>query len=73
MIDENEVMMKKREPEFDPTRVRDLSVEVYKMSLGEDDTRRMLEKDDDGGVKLRERAGSYDALTRRYMRALTGT
>lgn len=45
---------------------RDLSVKVYKYLLGPSDTQRMLEKDNDGGKKLRERAGSYDRLSRAY-------
>lgn len=57
----------------DDPRIRDISVEVYKMRLGKDDTRRMLEKDDDGGVKLRSRAGSYDKLTQCYLKALNVT
>lgn len=47
--------------------IRDISVAVYKMRFGVRDTIRMLAKDNDGGVKLRERAGSYDALTRCYL------
>jgi hypothetical protein len=53
-----------------PGKIRDISVEVYKMRLGPDDTRRMLENDGDGGKKLRERAHSYDALTRCYLEVL---
>lgn len=55
---------------LDATRVRDVSEAVYRMRLGKDDVRRMLEKDGDGGVKLRERAEVYDSLTRDYMRAM---
>jgi hypothetical protein len=67
--------MTKREPEFDQERVRDISVEVYKMRLvadsGEGAVERMLAKDGDTGSKLREvRAVAYDALTRCYMRAM---
>lgn len=58
------------EPEFDPVRVRDVSEVVYRERLGERDLKGMLEKDGDGGKKLRERAGAYDTLTRSYMRAL---
>lgn len=56
--------------------VRDISVEVYKLRLedgygsGPGAVKRMLKKDDDGGVKLRERAGSYDPLTRAYLAVL---
>ncbi|MFA5897739.1 MAG: hypothetical protein WC829_01370 [Hyphomicrobium sp.] len=63
----------KREPEFDPTEVRDLSEKVYRDLLERDNAEgavaRMIKKDGDGGEKLRERAGSYDKLTRAYMRA----
>lgn len=56
--------------------IRDISVEVYKLRLdsswnrGKGAVERMLEKDNDGGVKLRERAGAYDALTRAYLAVL---
>ena len=63
----------KSEPPFDPDKVRDISVAIYKRRLGDDDTQRMLAKDGDGGKKLRERAGSYDALTRCYMALLGAT
>lgn len=57
-------------PTYDPNRVREISVAVYKRELGEDDTRRMLEKDADDGSKLRGRAQAYDALTRSYLDVL---
>lgn len=63
-------MTKERKPTFDPAFIRDLSEKVYRLSLGDDDTRRMIEKDEDGGVKLRNRAGSYDVLTRHYLEAI---
>lgn len=47
--------------------VRDLSVAVYKLRLGPDATRRMLERDNDDGTKFRRRAGSYDQLSRAYL------
>lgn len=54
--------------------VRDISVEVYKLRLedssGEGAVDRMLEKDGDGGDKLRHRASSYDSLTRSYLAVL---
>jgi hypothetical protein len=66
--------MKKREPEFDQEAVRDLSEKVYRDILERDNSEgavaRMIEKDGDNGEKLRERAGSYDRLSRAYMRAL---
>lgn len=60
----------KRGPEFDPEAVRDISEAVYRERLGKDDAAAMIEKDGDGGKKLRERASSYDNLTRAYMRAM---
>ncbi|RPH48875.1 hypothetical protein EHM76_00295 [bacterium] len=54
-----------------PEEVRDISEKVYRVRLGDDDVRRMLEKDDDGGKKLRSRAGSYDPLTRAYLAVLS--
>lgn len=69
-----ELRMKKREPEFDPEHVRDLSEKVYRELLerdsGEGAIARMIEKDGDNGSKLRERSGSYDRLTRAYLRAI---
>jgi hypothetical protein len=66
---------KKREPEFDPVRVRDVSVEVYKARLVQDSgagaVERMIAKDGDNGERLRDvRAVAYDKLTRCYMRAM---
>jgi len=51
--------------------IRDISERVYRARLGDDDVRRMIEKDRDEGQKLRGRAGSYDSLTRAYIAALT--
>ncbi len=65
---------KRYEPEFDPVRVRDISIAVYKMRIvadsGEGAVERIIAKDADDGSKLRERARSYDKLTRCYMRVL---
>lgn len=63
-------MSKERKPTFDPEHIRNISEVVYRHELGEDDTRRMLEKDNDGGKKLRNRAAAYDGLTRSYLKAL---
>lgn len=49
--------------------VRDISVAVYKIRL-EDAVARMIEKDKDGGEKLRGRAASYDGMTRAYLEVL---
>lgn len=64
----------KREPEFDQKLVRDLSEKVYRDLLERDNppegaVARMIEKDGDSGEKMRERAGSYDRLSRAYLRA----
>lgn len=39
-------------------------------SAAMDDVRRMIEKDKDGGKMLRNRAASYDPLTRTYLKVL---
>jgi hypothetical protein len=52
--------------------IRNISEAVYRMRLEDEckgNVNRMLEKDGDGGIKLRNRAGSYDALTRAYAKA----
>ena len=54
-------------------RVRDISEKVYCMRLENDchgNVERMLEKDGDGGKKLRNRASAFDTLTRCYVEAL---
>jgi hypothetical protein len=61
---------------FDPERVRDVSVAVYKLRLedasggGNGAVARMLKKDGDGGKKLRNRARAYDPLTKAYVTVL---
>lgn len=69
----SDVVKKKGPPprpiEFDADRVRDISEAVFRERLGKD-VKKMLADDNDGGKKLRERASSYDALTRCYMRAI---
>jgi hypothetical protein len=50
--------------------VREISERVYRERLGPGDLARMLEKDNDGGKKMRVRAASYDSLTRAYIKAL---
>ncbi len=52
--------------------VRDISERVYRDRLGAGEVASMIAKDGDGGVKLRERSVSYDALTRAYLRAIEG-
>lgn len=57
-------------------KVTDLSVAVYKIRLeessggGKGAVERMLEKDGDGGKKLRGRASAYDPLTKAYIEAM---
>jgi hypothetical protein len=58
---------KVKKPAWNPEFIRDISVRVYCHELGLDDTKRMLERDADGGVKLRARAGFYDNLSRVYL------
>ena len=59
---------------FDPEYIRDISERVYRERLrqdgGEGSDLRMIEKDGDGGQKLRGRASSYDSLTRAYLKVL---
>ena len=64
------VNRKKREPEFDPKMVRDISEAVYRERLGDGGAERMIEKDGDQGEQLKDRAGSYDSLTRSYLRVI---
>lgn len=68
-------MNKGKESEFDQEKVRDLSEAVYRDLLdrdcGKDTVKEMIEKDGDNGEKLRERSGSYDRLSRTYMRAMS--
>lgn len=50
--------------------IRDISVFVYKKLLGDDDTKRMLAKDADNGVRLRGRAGIYDQVVKATLEAI---
>lgn len=65
---------KGRQAEFDPQEVRDISEKVYRDLLTTDGrasaVEDMIAKDGDNGEKLRQRAGSYDRLTRAYLRAM---
>ena len=66
-------MAREPKPTFDPEYIRDVSVYVYRMRLEQDcegNVDRMLFKDNDGGKKLRNRAGIYDPLTRAYLDVL---
>jgi hypothetical protein len=60
-----------RKQQFDPERVRDVSVEVYKLRLeasSKGAVKRLSEKH--GAAWLRESAVSYDTLTRVYLKVL---
>ncbi|MCA6108170.1 hypothetical protein [Bradyrhizobium cenepequi] len=59
---------KNNRPFFTQEAIRDISEKVYREQLGAEDVRRMIAKDDDGGKKLRNRAASYDQLTRVYLK-----
>lgn len=61
---------KKPELKFDPEFIRDISEAAYRQRLEQEcagNVARMLEKDGDGGKKLRGRAAAYDTLTRCYL------
>lgn len=66
-------MSKEPKPTFDPAYIRDLSEQVYRLRLEQDspgNVARMIEKDEDGGETLRNRAGQYDPLTCAYLKVL---
>ena len=66
-------MAKERKPSFDPEYIRDISERVYRLRLEQDcpgNVDRMVKKDQDEGQKLRNRASSYDPLTRVYLKVL---
>ncbi len=50
--------------------IRDISEVIYRKRLGPDDVKRMIEKDADGGNKLRARASVYDWLVAEVLEAL---
>jgi len=55
---------------WSPEVIRNIAEFKYRLDLGKD-LAVMLEKDGDGGVKLRERAGSYDRLAVAWLKAGT--
>lgn len=57
-------------PPRDHEAIRDISLAVYRQKVGEAGVARMLAADADGGVKLRNRAASYDNTTVCYLIAL---
>ena len=62
-----------RKPTFNPEYIRDLSEAAYRLRLEQDspgNVQKMLGKDNDGGMKLRNRAAAYDPLTRCYLKVL---
>jgi hypothetical protein len=64
---------RERKPTFDPEYIRNISETVYRSRLEQDcagNVARMIEKDEDSGQMLRNRAGQYDSLTRHYLAAL---
>jgi len=66
-------MPRESKPTFDPAYIRDLSEKVYRLLLENDcagNVTRMIEKDEDNGEMLRNRAGFYDRLTRTYLKVL---
>ena len=67
-------MAREPKPTFDPEYIRDISEKVYRANLNRDSgdgaPERMIEKDQDGGQKLRNRAAAYDKLTRSYLKVL---
>lgn len=68
----NEAKLKR--PVFEPVRIRDISVAVYRKRLIQDSgpgaDQRMIEKDADGRLKMRGRAAADDPLTRAYLDVL---
>lgn len=65
---------RERKPTFDVDYIRGISEAVYRIRLSQDSgegaPERMVEKDKDGGVKLRNRAAAYDKLTRAYLKVM---
>lgn len=66
-------MPREPKPTFAPEYIRDLSEKVYRLRLEQDcagNVARMIEKDEDNGEMLRNRAGFFDGLTRAYLKVL---
>lgn len=64
---------KAKKPTFAPDYIRDLSEQVFRIRLEQDcpgNVARMIEKDEDSGEKLRNRAAAYDPITRAYLKAM---
>lgn len=64
---------KLKRPVFEAARLRDISVAVYRKRLIQDSgpgaDERMLAKDADGGLKMRNRAAIYDGIVRAVLEA----
>ena len=66
-------MAREPKPTFDQDYIRDVSEQTYRLRLEQDcpgNVARMINKDKDGGEKLRNRAAAYDPLTRAYLKVL---
>jgi hypothetical protein len=59
-----------RAPTYDAAIIEDLAEAVYRAELGPKDAAAMVEKDQDGGVKLRRRAQAYAPIVRSTLDAL---
>lgn len=59
---------KGRDKEFPDDLVSLLSLQVYRLQLGDPD--RQLREDGDGGSRQARRASAYDNLTRKYLRVI---
>lgn len=59
-----------RAPVYDDALIADLAEAVYRIELGPKDAASMVEKDKDGGVKLRRRAQGYASTVRATLDAL---
>lgn len=66
-------MPARRQAEFDTEFVRDVSEAVYRDRVGSDDITKMLDDPKRGPDYVRRTAGSYDTLTRAYLRTLKVT
>jgi hypothetical protein len=59
-----------RAPAYDDALIADLAEAVYRIELGPKDAASMVEKDKDGGTKLRRRAQAYASVVRATLDAL---
>ena len=61
-----------RVQDFDQAVVRDLAEAMYRLQLGDGDTRSMIKQDGDEGQKLRDRAQINDPFARTFLTVLRG-